>query len=117
MKEKFKEINGVKIYPLNYLAESTLSDEDVNNLLDTPSLKYSVIIDMFKRCKINKSDKDIIKFIKTENWFDKYKISKADFDELENILTIIYQNIYSYQPKAAKQCAQWFMSIYSFKVK
>lgn len=116
MKEKFKEIDGVKIYPLSYLAEAVLTDDDINNLLDTPSLKYSVIIDMFNRCKINKTNKAIIKFIKTENWYDKFKIDKLNFNELENIVTKIYQNIYSYQPNLAKHYAQWFMTIYSFKV-
>ncbi len=117
MKEKIKEIDGIKIYPLSYLAEAVLTDEDINNLLDTPSLKYSVIIDMFKKCKINKTNKNIIKFIKTENWFEKYKMEKSVFDEFENTLTLIYQNIYSYQPEIARQYAQWFMAIYSFRSK
>ena len=114
----FKEIDSVKIYPLDYLANTILSDDDINTLLDTNSLKYSIIIEMFKMCNIKKSTNEIIKIIKTdENWFDKYQINKKNFDELENILTKIYQNIFSYRKDTAKQYAQWFMSIYGFRCK
>ena len=118
MKTTIKEINGVKIYSLDYLANEVLTDEDVNALVDTNSLKYSVIIEMFKLCKIKKSINDIIDLITTNlNWFDDHKIDKKNFDYLENTLTKIYKNIFSYNENTAKQYAQWFMSIYSFRCK
>ena len=99
-----------KIYPINYLKNSELTDEDLRNLLDKSSLILSLVIHEFRMIGDKREDWVILKEVKTEeNWTDNYffneKVDRArlyEFDESEtdyknlaSVYNVLYPTIYS----------------------
>lgn len=118
MSSTFQTAYGITLYPIDYLMNEDLSESDLTNLFDKKSLTYSFIIEMFKENNVKKKNEDIIELITSDNnWMNKYKWAKRKFINFENKLISAYQNIYNYKYNTAKQKAEWFMTIYGFKVK
>ena len=118
-KQKFQIIDGVTIYPIDYLIKEELTDNDLSNLLDNDKigLKYSLIIGMFKYIRSPKRNYQIIKMINSDSqWFKKTKWSKTKRDEYENLVIDVYKNIYQYKNTTAIALGQWFMTIYGLSV-
>lgn len=116
---KFQVVNNVNIYPIEYLAHTELTDNDLNNLLDNNKigLKYSLIIGMFKFVKNKKRNSQIIKMIKSDSkWFNKISWKQDQRDKYEVLVKDVYKNIYQYNEITALYLAQWFMSIYGLCV-
>ena len=112
-KTKFSTVQGITIYPIEYLANNELTDNDLINLLDKCGLKYSLIIGMFKFIKSPKRNYQIIKSITSnKNWYKKTTWSSKQQYEYEQLVIKVYKNIYQYKELAAISLAQWFMSIY-----
>ena len=112
-KTKFTTVQGITIYPIEYLANNELTDNDLSNLLDKNGLKYSLIIGMFKFIKSPKRNYQIIKSITSnKNWYKKTTWSPKQQYEYEQLVIKVYKNIYQYKELAAISLAQWFMSIY-----
>lgn len=112
-KTKFSTVQGITIYPIEYLANNELTDNDLSNLLDKNGLKYSLIIGMFKFIKSPKRNYQIIKSITSnKNWYKKTTWSTKQQYEYEQLVIKVYKNIYQYKELAAISLAQWFMSIY-----
>ena len=44
MNKKFQTVSGVKIYPIEYLTNEELTEADLSNIFDTPSLLYSIFV-------------------------------------------------------------------------
>ena len=44
MEQKFQTVYGVRLYPLEYLMNEELNDEDLSWLFDQKSLLYSIIM-------------------------------------------------------------------------
>lgn len=110
---KFHTVYGVKIYPMDYLMKEELTELDLNNLFDTNSFIYSVIIGMFNDAGIKKRNSDIVKELKKDNkWIDKHKWTKDQFMNFENKLAKVIKNVYVYDEKTALMKAQWFMIKY-----
>ena len=117
-KTQFQTVQGVKIYPLDYLMNEELTESDLNCLFDTNSFIYSIIIGMYKFIKSKRQPIDIIKNIKKDNvWLSKNRWTIEERNKFELKLTKALQNIYSYSENIALQKAQWYMNIYGFDLK
>jgi hypothetical protein len=118
-KTKFTTVQGVTIYPIDYLANEELSDNDLSNLLDNEKrgLRYSLVIGMFKFIKSPKRNYQIIKSITSnKNWFKKTTWTTEQQNEYEQLVIKVYKNIYQYKELTAISLAQWFMSIYGLNI-
>lgn len=118
-KTKFTTVQGVTIYPIDYLANEELSDNDLSNLLDNDkrSLRYSLVIGMFKFIKSPKRNYQIIKSITSnKNWFKKTTWTTVQQNEYEQLVIKVYKNIYQYKELTAVSLAQWFMTIYGLNI-
>ena len=118
-KTKFTTVQGVTIYPIDYLANEELSDNDLSNLLDNDKrgLRYSLIIGMFKFIKSPKRNYQIIKSITSnKNWFKRTTWTPKQQNEYEQLVIKVYKNIYQYKELTAISLAQWFMSIYGLNI-
>ena len=121
MKEEIQIIdNNIKIFPIKYLLENEISENDIDSLLDNKckNLLYSIIIGMFRFIKSKKSNEEIISLIhNNETWMDDYQWSKDQYHQYENILTKIIKKIYSYGDIKALSIAQWYITLFGFKLK
>lgn len=117
---RFTTVQGVTIYPIDYLINKELSDNDLNNLLDNDKrgLKYSLIIGMFKFIKSPKRNNQIIKIITNDKkWFENVSWTIEQRKEYEELVIKVYENIYQYKELTAISLAQWFITIYGLSVK
>ena len=115
----YQTVYGIKIYPIDYLINSELTDNDLSNLLDNnkEGLKYSLIIGMFKFINSSKRNYQIIKMIRNDDrWYKKVKWPQEKYDEYEKLVIEVYKNIYQYKELTAISLAQWFMTIYGLNV-
>jgi hypothetical protein len=116
-KTKFTTVQGITIYPIDYLANEELSDNDLSNLLDNDKrgLRYSLVIGMFKFIKSPKRNYQIVKSITSnKNWFKKTTWTPEQQNEYEQLVIKVYKNIYQYKKLTAISLAQWFMTVYGF---
>ena len=94
-KPKFPAVNGVYIYPLEYLQNEELTETDLNYLFDTKSLLYSLIIGMFKFASYNFTDDHIIDIINNDKkWVYKYYFIYNKYKQFTKILVNIFKNLY-----------------------
>ena len=118
-KAKFQTVQGVIVYPIDYLAKEELSDTDLSNLLDNnkKGLMYSLIIDMFRHINNKKTNLQIINIIKNDSdWYNKIVWKKDERDAYENLVINVYKNVYQFNETIAKSLGEWFMTLYGFKV-
>ena len=114
----YQTVYGVRVYPIDYLINNELTETDLSHLFDTPSLKYSIIIGMFRYLGKKKRNSDIIKMItKNNNWINNNEWTEDQFKSYENKLIQVYKNLYYYKDIKATSMAQNFMVLYGFKVK
>ena len=117
-KQNFQIIQCKKIYSIDYLMNEELSDSDINNLLDSKSLLYSIIMGMYKHIHSKRKPIDIIKNIQLDNqWLSKNKWTEKERDEYENKIAKVIKNIYNYSDELSLQKAQWYMIVYGFDIK
>jgi len=118
-KAKFQTVQGVIVYPIDYLTKEELSDTDLSNLLDNnkKGLMYSLIIDMFRHINNKKTNLQIINMIKNDSdWYNKIIWKKDERDAYENLVINVYKNVYQFDETIAKSLGEWFMTLYGFKV-
>ena len=118
-KTNYQTVYGIKIYPIEYIGNHELSENDLNNLLDNngKGLFYSLIIGMFKTIKSSKRNYQIIKMVKEDKrWMYKYRWTKEQLDNYENLIIEAYKNLYQYKGVQAVSLAQWFIIHYGFPV-
>ncbi len=118
-KAKFQTVQGVIVYPIDYLTKEELSDTDLSNLLDNnkKGLMYSLIIDMFRHINNKKTNLQIINMIKNDSdWYNKIIWKKDERDAYENLVINVYKNVYQFNETIAKSLGEWFMTLYGFKV-
>ena len=118
-KAKFQTVQGVIVYPIDYLTKEELSDTDLSNLLDNnkKGLMYSLIIDMFRYINNKKTNLQIINMIKNDSdWYNKIIWKKDERDAYENLVINVYKNVYQFNETIAKSLGEWFMTLYGFKV-
>ena len=118
MEQKFQTVYGVRLYPLEYLMNEELNDEDLSWLFDQKSLLYSIIIGMFRFIGIKKSNSEIIKLVRKDpKWMYRYFWNTNEQQEFENKLIKKMKNIYYLSDFQAKQKAQWYIIIYGLSIK
>jgi hypothetical protein len=118
MNTKLNIVQGVKIYPIDYLINEELTESDLSNLFDSKSFTYSLIINMFRENNIKISNSNIIKMISNDsNWMNKFSWNKDKFNEFEHKVKKVYENVYNYADNVSKQYAQWWMTVFGFSVK
>lgn len=108
-----------KIYPLSYLANEELSENDIYYLFETPSLLYSILVEQFRTIGDDRKDSDIIKECKDNNdWIYDYQFKNYNkYKRFTNILKEAYKNIYQYSDKKSEDETILFMIKYGFSVK
>lgn len=95
-----------------------LTESDLNHLLDTLSLKYSIIIGMFRHIGSSKRNCDIIKMVKTNpRWVYEHYWTTLQRQEFEDMLTQAYKNIYYYKDIKARSLAQWMLFRFGLSIK
>lgn len=111
-------VSGIKIYSLKYLINNDLTESDLNNLFETDSLIYSIIVNMYMFINSKKSYVNIVKDIRKNNdWISRNKWSNKERNLYEHKLKDAFKNIYSLSDEIALQKAQWYMTIYGFDIK
>lgn len=105
-----------KIFELNYLQHADLTEDDLYYLFETPSLNYSLIINMFKITNQEITDeKKIINIAKTDKeWMYKYFWTAKQRDNFENALKDVYMNLRQCGPVEAESATQWWILMYGF---
>lgn len=104
-----------KIYSIEDLMIKDFDDEEID--IVSKSLIYSLVIGMFRYIKNDMSDKDIIKVIKSEDWYDKYSWTKYQYNEYEKKLNKVFYNLYRFGPIKSNNSAKEFMMKYGFQIK
>jgi len=103
------------IYSLNDLMNKIIDDEEIEIVLK--SLQYSLILGMFNYMKIKLSQDEIIKLVKTDDWFNQYQWTQIQRDKFRLKLEKIFYNLYRFGPKKCENSANDWLFIYGFKVK
>ena len=86
-----------KIYPIEYLKNSELTDEDLKNLLDKSSLILSLVLHEFRMIGDLRENWIILKEVKTkEDWSNNYFFSKKQRDRFIDDVSKVYRNLYMY---------------------
>ena len=107
-----------KIYPINYLKNSELTDEDLRNLLDKSSLILSLVLYEFRMIGDTREDWVILKEVKTEeNWTDNYFFNEKQRDKFIDDVSKVYRNLYMYDNAVCKRTAEHFALIFGFRIK
>lgn len=103
-----------KIFDIEYLINDPLSEDDLYYLFETPSLSYSLLINMFRRTKQSLNDeKKIISLAKNDkDWMYKYFWSDKDRENFERDLIKVYKNIYRCGDAEAESRSQWWIFMY-----
>jgi len=104
-----------KIYSIEDLMIKDFDDEEID--IVSKSLIYSLVVGMFRYIKNDMSDKDIIKFIKSEDWYDKYSWTKYQCNEYEKKLNKVFYNLYRFGPIKCNNTAKEFIMKYGFQIK
>ena len=112
-----KHIN-CKIYPLTYLINEELTESDLYNCIEGNSLRYSLIIEQFRRIGDNRKDWQIIKECKENpRWIYNYRFSiKKCREDFTNDVSKVFRNVFTYGKEKSISEAQWFMFRYGFGV-
>ena len=99
-----------KIFDIEYLKNTELTEEDLHYLFDTSSLIYSLIIAEIRMAGYSvPSDEQIIRDIIVSNdWLNQYQWTRQCRDKFVSILTDVFKNIYQVQENTARQRAEMF---------
>ena len=107
-----------KIYPINYLKNGELTDEDLRNLLDKSSLILSLVLYEFRMIGDKREDWVILKEVKTEeNCTDNYFFNEKQRDKFIDDVSKVYRNLYMYDNAVCKRTAEHFALIFGFRTK
>ena len=118
MNRKISTVSGVKIYPIEYLMNNELTESDLSNIFDTPSLLYSIIIGMFRYSGNNQKNYQIIKIIKEDKrWMYNNYWTEKQAKEYEDILTKVFMNVYCESEIRSRSKAQWEIIWHGLNIK
>ena len=104
-----------KIYNIEDLMIKVFDDEEID--IVSKSLIYSLIIGMFRYIKNDMSDKEIIKLIKKDNWFENYQWTYRQRNEFKKKLDKIFYNLYRFGPIKCSNSSNEFLMKYGFNIK
>lgn len=107
-----------KIYPIEYLKNSELTDEDLKNLLDKSSLILSLVLHEFRMIGDLRENWIILKEVKTkEDWSNNYFFSKKQRDKFIDDVSKVYRNLYMYDNALCKRNAEHFAMLFGFRIR
>ena len=107
-----------KIYPIEYLKNSELTDEDLKNLLDKSSLILSLVLHEFRMIGDLRENWIILKEVKTkEDWSNNYFFSKKQRDRFIDDVSKVYRNLYVYDSALCKRNAEHFAMLFGFRIR
>lgn len=103
-----------KIFDFDYLINGDLTEDDLYYLFETPSLNYSLLVNMFLLTNQEITDeKKIIKLAKTDrDWMYKYFWTKSQRKDFEELMFKAYKNIYQCGEDEAKSRISWWILMY-----
>ena len=104
-----------KIYSIQDLMTKDFDDEEID--IVSKSLIYSLIIGIFRYIKNDMPDQEIIKLIKTNDWFDKYKWTIYQRNEFKKKLDKIFYNLYRFGPIKCSNSSNEFLIKYGLEIK
>lgn len=102
-----KKVNGIPFYDIDYLANTELSEEDLYNIFEGPSLHYSLFLGMFTHIGDKRKPEELINMGKTdENWMYKNFWTRKQKETYTDLITKAYQNIYQFGPEQSRSAAE-----------
>ena len=106
-------INDVNVYTFEEMMKPDLSENELYDLFETPSLHYSITIEMFKMVNNPRTPEEVIEFCKTDpRWMYKTLWEKEDRELFLEKLTKLFMSLYSYGEEKAKSSAEWWIFWY-----
>ena len=108
-------MKNMQIYNISDLINKDFDDEEIDNV--SKSLIFSLIIGMFRYIKSKLTDDDIIKLIKTDNWFDNYYWTEYQRNEYKKKLNKIFYNLYRFGPIKCNNSTNEFIMKYGLNIK
>lgn len=103
-----------KIFDIDYLQHAEFTEDDLYYLFETPSVSYSLVVEMFRRTNQPIIDeKKIISLVKYDkDWMYKYFWTDKQREDFKEIVKSIYKNVHYYNDKEAEQNASWWIFLY-----
>ena len=83
-----------KIYTLDFLSTTEMTDDDMYYICETPSFTYSLLVGMFTMAGYKMSEKKVINVCKEDQWMYKYFWTDAERDAFEKCLYDSFINLY-----------------------
>lgn len=106
------------IYTINELTTKRFDEQEFNELLDTNSLLYSIIIAMFEHCHIKKTRNEILRICKHDvNWFNRYTWTYKQRNIFLNKIATVFKNVYVVSDYVGMVNAQNILSKYGFRIR
>lgn len=116
MKNKYKNYKSTPIYDLEYLQNSELTDNDLNNLVNGKALNWSLIVAEFKLNGDKRNHKQILSSCEKDDfWFDSNTWSLESQNNFRNILAKVYKNIYYYSEQRCFDMADMWLLNFGFR--
>ena len=107
-----EKYNKVKIYPIEYLINEELNEDDLYNILDTKSLEYSLHCFMMHIINPELTTKQCIDISHINGWFDTYRWTQTQCKKAEEQIKRAFMNIHQIGPLQALQRAQMYIITY-----
>ncbi len=117
-KEDRKKYNGHYLFTFDEMANQKLERYESAALKNTPSLIYSLVIDMFRYIGDQREDEDILTECKNEErWFETHQWTKEDNDKWynERLIPVLKKQLRLSKAIAERE-GSWFMLQWSFKI-
>ncbi len=106
-----------KLYTNKYLSEKELTETDLYYLFETPSLNYSLVVNMFKFTKKKMKPDEILNLCKTnERWVYEYHWTKEERAAYRNELLKVFKNIYGTGPFETENAVDWWLFQFGMSV-
>lgn len=106
-----------KLYSNKYLAEKELTETDLYYLFDTPSLNYSLVVNMFKFMKKDMKPDEVLTLCKTnDRWMYEHHWTKEDRERYREELMKVFKNIYRNGPYETESSVDWWLFMYGFSM-
>lgn len=99
-----------KIYDIEFLRSGNLTDSDINTLLDTKALTYSLVAAMYRFM----GDKTPIDKILSSDWALGMVWKPKEHNEFYNVIKDCYYNLYRYKGERLDSMVLWWLTLNGF---
>ena len=116
MKRSYCTCDGLTIFNIDYLREATLTDKDLEILLNGASLNRSLVYGQFVFNGSTLNPEEVFKECKEDSmWFDTNTCTVENQDKFRNILSEVYYNIYRYSKRKCLDMADMWLLNFGFR--